>query len=221
MANSLNVEERLLGMMAVEKGFISEKQLRKCLNIVEFSDGSTLESIFLRENYLSQAQLKELQKQLNFSSELEDKQPPQQQNRPQKTFGEIALEQYMIDHTQLDNALAEQAKYDERGLRIQLGQILQSLGYLTTAQVGRILQTQLKKLLYCKHCKSTKAIFDYHPGKIYQCDKCKLDLIEAKIQEKPKPKPKVKPKPEFFNEDLDYDHDDDDGGLGNLQILEL
>jgi ribosomal protein L37AE/L43A len=219
MANSLNVEERLLGMMAVEKGFISEKQLRKCLNIVEFSDGSTLESIFLRENYLSQAQLKELQKQLNFSSELEDKQPPQQQNRPQKTFGEIALEQYMIDHTQLDNALAEQAKYDERGLRIQLGQILQSLGYLTTAQVGRILQTQLKKLLYCKHCKSTKAIFDYHPGKIYQCDKCKLDLIEAKIQEKPKPK--VKPKPEFFNEDLDDDHDDDDGGLGNLQILEL
>ncbi|HNZ67249.1 MAG: hypothetical protein KBC30_09420 [Planctomycetes bacterium] len=217
MVNKVNVEERLLGMMAVEKAFISEKQLKKCLNILEFMDTeASLADIFLKENYLTQNQIERLQQQLQISTELDHKHK-QKQGKPQKTFGEIALEQYMIDNTQLNAALDEQAKYAERGIKIQLGQILQTLGYLTIAQVGRILQYQLKKMLYCKNCKSTKSILDYKPGQIYQCDKCKLDLIEAKIKKK-----KEKPKKQILDDDLDdLLEQDDDGGVGSLQVLEL
>ena len=48
MPGFVNIEERLLGMMAVEKRFITEKQLTECLNTIEFFEpDKTLAEIFL------------------------------------------------------------------------------------------------------------------------------------------------------------------------------
>ncbi|NUM35295.1 MAG: hypothetical protein HUU50_12165 [Candidatus Brocadiae bacterium] len=207
MARKINVEDRLLGMMAVEKRFISEKQLTECLNTIEFTHpDKTLESVFLDKEYLTKPQIERLRQQLQASIEIQTK----QKERTQKIFGEIALEQNMIDQSQLEKGLAHQEKYLERGLKVQIGQVLSKLSFLTVAQVGRLLESQLKKVLYCKHCKISKIVYDYNSSQIHQCEKCKLDLIEgaAKKQEK-------KPK-QVAHEDLE-----DDADIGNLDILEL
>ena len=63
---SINIEERLLGMKAVEKRFISEKQLVKSLNHIEFIDpNKSLEQVFLDYGYLTPAQISRLKKQLS------------------------------------------------------------------------------------------------------------------------------------------------------------
>jgi len=175
MARKINVEDRLLGMMAVEKRFISEKQLTECLNTIEFTHpDKTLECVFLDKEYLTKPQIERLRQQLQASIEIQNK----QSERLQKIFGEIALEQNMIDQSQLEEGINEQQKYVERGLKVPIGQVLSKLSFLTMAQVGRLLQSQLKKVLYCKNCKVTKIVHNYTSSQIYQCEKCKLDLIE-------------------------------------------
>ena len=207
----INVEERLLGMMAVEKRFISEKQLTECLNILEFFDtGKSLEAILLSKEYLTQPQIERLRQQLHASTEVN----VERKNKQQKRFGDVAVEQNMIDSDQLQQGLDEQEVYMQRGVRVQIGQIIHKKGFLTLAQVKRVLESQLKKLLYCKNCKSTCVIHSYDSGQIYQCENCKWDLIEAKVKKVVK---QVKPVEEHDEDD----EDDVDDGIGKLDILEL
>lgn len=203
----INVEERLLGMMAVEKRFITEKQLTECLNTIElFQTDRTLEQVFLDKEYLTKPQIDRLRQQLQASTEVKMEEKPNTQIR----FGDIAIEQNMIDTDQLNNALQEQKVYHERAMKVQIGQILYKKGLLTMAQVGRILESQLKKVLYCKGCKTTTVINSYIPSKIYQCEKCQLDLIEAKVKKAAKQEKQKK-----------EDDEDIDGDIGNLEVLEL
>ena len=183
MSRVINVEERLLGMKAVEKRFISEKQLIECLNTIEFIDEDKgLKDVFREKGYLTQAQIKRLQEAIDQETSI-SKVPGVSSTTKQK-FGEIAVEQNMIDEDQLLEALDVQETYFDRGIRVQLGQVLLKRQYLTLAQLERILGNQSTKVLYCS-CKKynySKVIHNYDPGQIYQCDKvingrpCGLDL---------------------------------------------
>lgn len=212
MGKIIDVEERLLGMMAVEKRFISEKQLTECLNTIEFFEpDKTLEEIFLTKEYLTKPQIDRLRQQLKDSMEVSVEDAPSGVKR----FGDIALEQNMIDGEQLEEVLDEQKTYVDRFLKVQIGQIMCKKGFLTTAQVGRILESQMKKVLYCKNCKTTIVIHNYMSGQIYQCEACKWDLIEAKTK-------KIEPEEELDDDDdLEDMDDDEDDDLGQLDILEL
>ena len=209
MALKLNWEDRLLGMRAVEKRFITEKQLTKCLNIIEFGGDQTrkLTDILLQEGLITPAQLKRLHEDLiKDTSSTGDADTP---SYGKKRFGEIALEQNMITNDQLQEALDEQEKFLARGVRVQLGQILYKKGYLTLPQVARIVEAQSKKALYCKNCQTNSVINNYESSKIYQCEKCNWDLIPAKVS-----------KP-VMTTDADDDDEEDSEDLGTLDILEL
>jgi ribosomal protein L37AE/L43A/polyhydroxyalkanoate synthesis regulator phasin len=208
MALKLNWEDRLLGMRAVEKRFITEKQLTKCLNLIEFNNpAKALSDMLLEEGLLTAAQLKRLREDMLKETSSVDE---GSSSNAKKMFGEIALEQNMVTRDQLDETLAEQDKYMQRGLRVQIGQILYKKGYLTLPQVSRIVEGQSKKSLYCKNCQITTVIHNYEPSRIYQCEKCTWDLIEAKA-----------PKKQEAVVAEDGQDDEHEEGLGKLDILEL
>ncbi len=214
MRNEDIVNDRLLGMLAVEERFITEKQLTECLNHIElYEPEKTLKQVLLQKEYLTKAQIQRLE------SKLLPRIVPKIQAKKAKMFGEVALEQNMIDQSQLERALQEQQKYAERGVRLCLGQIMHKIGFLTLPQVKKILESQLKKILYCDLCGTTKAVFNYNPSVIYQCEKCGVDMREGEKKKQAVTKAKAsKPKEDDF---LAEDEEEEEGGLGKLNILEL
>ncbi len=209
------IEERLMGMKAVEKRFITEKQLIQCMNIVEnFETDKTLEEKLIEKGYLTRAQIARLKKSMLSDIDLDSK--PRTNTTKKKMFGNIALEQNMIDEDQLIDALEEQEIYMERGVRVQMGQILLKKQYLTRAQLERILSNQSKKTLACPKCKATKIVHNYNDSKFYQCENiigdtvCGFDLVVAKQPKKAAPVRKSRPQSR-----------EDDGGVGKLVEIKL
>lgn len=197
MAN-INVEERLLGMKAVEKRFISEKQLTECLNAIEiFRPGESLLNIFLEKGYLTRPQIDRLNDTIRKETDIHTPADVVTNTGNKKMFGNIALERNMINEDQLMEALEEQEIYFERGIRVQMGQILLKKQYLTAAQLGMILGAQSTKTLYCKKCKATQVVQNYESFKIYQCQNivdgevCGVDLTALKPSQEKKNKPTV------------------------------
>jgi ribosomal protein L37AE/L43A len=88
---------------------------------------------------------------------------------------------------------------------------------MTMAQVARILESQHKKILYCTSCKTNTVIHSYEPAQIYQCEVCKLDLIEAKASKNAE----VMKEEMLAKEDTDEGTGGDEGDIGKLDILEL
>lgn len=205
--------DRLLGMLAVEKRWISEKQLKQCLNALEFAENSSLASILLSKNYLTSAQIDRLIKEVNPDSSPEPIEPTQEKTktkvvRNQRRFGDIAIESHFISLSQVERSLQEQSKYLERGVKIPIGQILYRLNFLTLPQLKKLLQSQLSQTLYCKRCKITKVISNYNPNSLYPCEKCGLDLIEVYESKKNEPEPAV-------------DDTDDDDDINNFREIRL
>lgn len=205
----------ILGMFAVEKRFITEQQFKKCLNFIElFEPDKTLEEVLLDKKFLTEKQLHRLKEQLkDLIGDPGGSTTPVISEPEQKTFGENALEKNMIDSSQLDKALEKQDKYLERGLNIQVGQIMYKMGFLTMTQLKRLLKTQLKKVLFCKHCKKNKVVYNYDFNQLYQCEKCGFDL-EAKTEES------MKAKQRKLEQKVSQKKEEDDD-IGDLQVLEL
>lgn len=198
-------EDRILGMLAVEQRFISEKQLRQCLNKIEFFDrDKSLGEVLVEKGFLTRVQLQRLKDKLDDSTDVSAGDTPKT-NSSKTLFGDIARQQNMVNEEQLLEALSKQEGFVRRGLNVQIGQILSKNGFITRAQVGRILEMQLRKTLHCKRCNTNYQIENYIPSSIYQCSECGLDLLEVT----PKKKKPVQ---------LD---DIDDGGDDDLEILEL
>ncbi len=204
MGGKVNWQDRLIGMRAVEKRFISEKQLTECLNFIElFEPDKTLGQILLKKGYLTKAQIARIEEELGGEIE-----KPITTTVAKKMFGDIALEQNMVTSDQLTDALSLQNLLLQRGLRIQLGQILVKKGYLTIPQIKRVVEAQSNKILYCSQCKKTTTIHNYDPSQIYKCD-CDCDLIEAKVKQQAVKAKKVE------------EDEEEEGGIEKLDVLEL
>lgn len=216
------LHDRLLGMLAVEKRFITEKQLKKCLNLMEFEQANSLKDVLLAKGYLTIPQAKRLEEELESGTtpmgpqeeaapeEAVEEQPKAPSLFKKKRFGDIAIESHFIAKSQIDRALQEQDKYLERGIRVPIGQILCRLNFLTLPQLKKLLQSQFSQTLYCKRCKITKVITGYNPSKLYQCESCKLDLIEISDQKKPEP--------DLVSQDEDEEGEEDINDFREIQL---
>ncbi len=220
--------------MAVEKRFITEKQLIECLNTIEFFErDKTLDQVFLEKGYLTQTQVDRLNGMLDDEMGGPDENV---QKAKRKMFGELALEQNMINDEQMMDALDIQEQFLERGIRVQMGQVLVKNQSLTAAQLKRVLDAQSRKVLDCPRCKDSKTIHNYNPGQIYQCENlidgsfCGFDLTEMKKKKKKKSTTKkqiqkIDPLDELDDLDevdnlLDPEDDGGDGdGFGGIDDL--
>lgn len=183
----LDFKQRLLGMKAVEGKFITEKQYTQCLNIIDFFEkDKKLTDILVEKGFMTQNQIRRLEKIID--GELDPDIEAKNINKESASlFGSIALEKCLISQVQLEQALEEQNKYLERGIRVQMGQILLKKGYITLSQISSILESQLNKTYYCKKCSLTTTTSN-PKNEILQCTECGLDLVEMKKKKKPQKK---------------------------------
>ncbi|WP_372370172.1 hypothetical protein [Candidatus Uabimicrobium sp. HlEnr_7] len=183
----LDFKQRLLGMKAVEGKFITEKQYTQCLNIIDFFEkDKNLTDILVEKGFMTQNQIRRLEKIID--GELDPNIEPRKISKEEASlFGSLALEKCLISEIQLEQALQEQEKYQQRGVRVQIGQILLKKGYVTSSQVSSILESQLNKTYYCKKCSITTTSSGAK-NEIQQCTECGLDLVEMKKKKKPQKK---------------------------------
>lgn len=169
-----------MGMMAVEKGLIGEKDLTKSLNISEFSEGKTLKDVMMEMGLLSKFQAEKLERILERQSNPESARLP---IKPTKLkLGELAVERGMLSQAQVDEAIAEQKEFAGSGLSIPIGQILMSKGQLTTTDVGQLIERQGRRRLECHACKAAFNITGYDEDNFYRCMRCNDDLLPCEIE---------------------------------------
>ena len=155
----LRVKDRLMGMMAVEKGLINEKDLTKSLNISEFSEGKSLKDVMMEMGLLSKFQADKLERILERQSNPESARLP---IKPSKLkLGELAVERGLLNQGQVDAAVAEQKELLASGLNIPIGQILMSKGQISPADVAQLIERQGRRRLECHACKAAFNITGY------------------------------------------------------------
>lgn len=173
---AIDINERLIAMMAVEKRLISEKQLTECLNIHEFFDPRPLLEILVDKGYIKARQVEKLQSLMDrgISGDVGD-----EQETEDSPFGVLSLRCHMVLPEQLEKAIAEQRDLKALKVRIPIGQILMSQGYVTSDQVRRILVMQGKNYLRCKEgCGRGFTVVGFRADEFYKCQKCGGDLEE-------------------------------------------
>lgn len=134
----------LLGKIAVEKGFISEKQLDECLKAQEKYEKSTtpkhLGLILLEKEFVDEDELElalEVQRQKmnqnidNSELKLKD-----------LLIGQIAVNLKLATRSEVDECLREQAKIENMGVFLRVGEIMVKKNFLTQEQVDEILDYQ-------------------------------------------------------------------------------
>ncbi len=134
----------LLGQIAVEKGFISEKQLGECLKAQEKYEKSKtpkhLGLILLEKEFLDEEELDlalEIQRQkLNRKADNTDV------KLKDLLIGQIAVNLKLVKRAEVDDCIREQAKIESLGIFLRLGEIMIKKGFLTQEQVDEILEYQ-------------------------------------------------------------------------------
>lgn len=212
----IDVNARLLGMMAVEKRLITEKQLTECLNLHEFFDQRPLAELLLEKGYLTSRQLAKLKSILEREVKGEAHQAAQTASKDR--FGILAIRSRLVRPDQLDESLREQKELAGRGFRIPIGQILMSKGYLTPEQVWRILQVQGKNYMKCESCGAAYTVFQFDPDEFYRCKKCDALLEEAPPA--PIPREAIERRLQTTEEDLEMLDEDEDQSPG-LSVIDL
>ncbi len=233
-----NITSRLMGMMAVEQGLITEKQLRALLNGADF-EGRPMMDIAVENEYLTEAQVEKLRRLTN-----RDASTIEPAIYSKKKFGLLALKAEDATKSQIQDALREQEEFASFGAHFPLGQLLMSKGLLTPEQVTNLLAKQGKRYLQCTDfCDGSDTVRDFSEEKFYRCPKCGSDLelsdivsvsrtkieeqvddLKAKADTGPqKPVPKRK-KIKIDLSSVVFDDEDDDEldmDVGDLDVLEL
>ncbi len=235
------ITSRLMGMMAVEKGLISEKQLRALLNAVEIENRPMME-VALEREFLTSAQVDKLRRLVQ-----RDVREIQPTTYTKKKLALLAVESQVCTKAQVKECLVEQREFASLGAHFALGQLLMSKGYVKPNQVTRILAQQGKRFLQCTDfCDGCDTVRNYSDENFYRCPKCGSDLepaelvpisrtsIEEKVElmrgkdesgikplEKRAPRREIKidlSTVELDAADSDFDMDSD---LGDLDVLKL
>ena len=140
-----SIQQRLLGMLAVEHQFITEKQYTQILNLIDFfEEEASFEEMVVKKGFMT----KELLDKLKYMVE--------ENIKPRKKhglFGTIAVDKGYINSEELCEALQIQQRFKVA----PLGQILWKKGYLSDYQIRSILDFQGKltgelMFFYCATC---------------------------------------------------------------------
>lgn len=194
-------EEILFGKIAIKKGYISKKHLKKALAFQEKKNNRIpIGEILLKAEFINQKQLKKvIQHQKSY---LKQKDSLTQQKKEDSLFGKVAVQKNYLTEQQLNQALKKQAKLEDRGRVMKLGELLLQENLLTSEEVHNILEAQNKQVMTCVSCNSSYnvAIPPRTKGKELKCPSCegrleKTDGSETSVAEDEIAMPEAKESP--------------------------
>jgi tetratricopeptide (TPR) repeat protein len=171
----------LVGKLALQKGMISQAQLKECLaeqaalhkagqkrplGVIMVGKGLMKDEDLL---ILLEEQKKVLAERSNYT----------QVAKEDFLFGQILLKQGLATSEQINQALRLQAEAAERGETMvpRLGQILIQMGVTEEKAIQQTLKLQYKTLYECPGCTLKYNLVDADPHKQYRCKKCDAVLV--------------------------------------------
>jgi predicted RNA-binding Zn-ribbon protein involved in translation (DUF1610 family) len=174
-------QDALLGRIAVEKGLVTEAQLKECVRDQRTAPPGTekpLGVVLLAHGLITQKQLEELLGEQNLR--LRSLDSYQKMQKVEYLFGQLLVKHNKATQIQINKCLEAQQRLAVKGASPvpRLGEILVEHGYITRETVAEILRMQNKELLFCTGCGRQLNIVDLEGGKTYRCRECGGTMVQ-------------------------------------------
>ncbi len=169
-----------LGMLALDKEFITPDQLKEALAEQARDTASgrkpvrSLAEILAAKGFMESGALKEL---LRFQRPKNA--DPDEPARQDRRLYELLLQEG-VPRDYLDDCVAFQAQAKVRGQEApRLAELVVQRGYATPEAISVILAVQKKAVLSCTPCGKRYNVTNYYPLKEYRCPRCNVVLKET------------------------------------------
>ena len=178
--------ENLLGQLAIEHGLITTDQLEKSLEVQRSGGNSPLGQVLKDLGYLDSVKLRFLEEHQTKS--IRNSKTFQRPARADMLFGKLVQQRGFANARQVALARERKAILKSQGQRIELGQVMVEMGFLTGFQFGLLTSKRSAQVLFCTKCDLVQRVFAVKDGYRIRCEKCHgvmraaRDLEESKAQ---------------------------------------
>ncbi len=166
----------LIGQIALERGLLSQEQLRQCLDLQAGQPApKSLGALLVELGFLTEAQISLLceEQKRRLAEDMATAPAP----KDEFAFGRLLVKGGHATQEQVNEALRAQQDLAERNVRKRLGELLVEAGHLGPDAVRAVLKQQGKVLMSCtfcgRHMNVVEAIADRAA-----CTKCGMPLEE-------------------------------------------
>lgn len=192
-------KDALLGRIAVEKGLITEDQLKQCIRAqaAESAEGADpdqtvrpgkavrpLGVVMMSKGLIREKDLVELLEEQN--RRLHALNAYQKMQKVEYLFGQLLVKHNHATQLQIIKCLEKQQQMAEKGVQPipRLGELLVEHGYVDKNTVAEVLKLQNKDLLFCTGCGRQFNVVGIKEGMTYKCKACggvmiRRDLLES------------------------------------------
>jgi len=172
-----NVDDSLIGRIALFRGFLHWDDLQECLKIQALEEPPRdLGDILMARGHLDPQALQTIRmirrkKARGMAGE------QLCEEGEERRFGRIALERGWIDPDELESAILEKERLARRNLRFRIGEILVERGAIEPEQVREILAEQGLEVRICRACDLAFNVRAPRGGGARRCPSCGEDLV--------------------------------------------
>ena len=168
-------QDALLGRIAVEKGLVTEAQLKECVRDQKTAVAGSekpLGVVMLARGLIGQEDLEKIL--LEQNQRLRSLDSYQKMQKVEYLFGQLLVKHNKATQIQINKCLEIQQRLAEKGASQvpRLGELLVEHGYVDRETVAEILRMQNKELLFCTGCGRQLNVMDLEGGKTYRCREC-------------------------------------------------
>ncbi|MHC4601479.1 MAG: hypothetical protein ACYS47_20985 [Planctomycetota bacterium] len=175
-------KDSLLGKIAVERKFLTRKQLHDCFRSQEKSNtpgrgrSKSLGSVLVDKKIITRKQLstirEERDRRLGVLLDL------QKVKKTDYLFGQLLVKYSKATQIQINKCLAIQEEYArENKPAPRLGELLAEHGFIDSDTIGEILKLQNKDVFVCSKCGKQYNVVGVEEGKTYACRACSGRLV--------------------------------------------
>ncbi|MCR4316361.1 MAG: serine/threonine protein kinase [Planctomycetes bacterium] len=153
--------------LALKAGYITQQQVSECLRArqvynAQGKEPPAIEEILLEKGYIARQQIDQLSAGLQ---------------REARLFGEIVIKSGISDVEKVKECLLIQHQIKaNKQVPPRIGEIMVSKGYLTVADVRKVLEEQNKRIVNCPMCKASFNVREYQPGDSINCRNCNASI---------------------------------------------
>jgi hypothetical protein len=190
--------DTLFGKIALEEGFLSEAQLRECLELQAYMDPPVppLGVLLMRMGYLDDIKLRQIIEVQR--GRLRDFEQSLRARREDNLFGKVVIRMGLAREDQVRACLELQDSMPERRIK-RLGDLLVQKGVLTSEDIQKVLDFQAGLILYCPGCDREYNMVLFNAGSKISCYQCgaRIRVPETKPPDTgiPPPAPVEEPPP--------------------------
>jgi hypothetical protein len=188
--NPRSKADTLFGKIALEQGFLTEAQLRECLELQAYMDPPVppLGVLLMRMGYIDDAKLHgiiEVQRQ-----RLHDFEQSLRVKREDNLFGKVVIRMGLAREDQVRACLEIQDSLPPDQFK-RLGDILVQKAVLTGEDIQKVLDFQAGLILYCPGCDREYNMVLFNPGAKIACYQCgaRIRVPDVKSGDEPPPLP--------------------------------